>query len=177
MIACSIDSVASIASSSITQVPGAHVKLDRTCTRLLLRRVAVLEDRLHDLIADRIVVAERGHRLLKNQRDLLATDRANLVAFRVQLRQVYLGTIGRVVDDLAADDLGRPWDDPQHRLSRHRLAAPAFTDQRQRLALADMEADTIDGFDLTNRTPQETAADRKMLSQVYDLENVHGFPP
>ena len=32
----------------------------------------------HDLVADRVVVAERRHRLLEDERDLLAADRAHL---------------------------------------------------------------------------------------------------
>ena len=63
-------------------------QLDRALVRLVVRRVAVLADRLHDLVADRVVVAERGHRLLEDQRDLLAADRAHLRAVGRKLREV-----------------------------------------------------------------------------------------
>jgi hypothetical protein len=40
-----------------------------------------------------------------------------------------------------------------------------------------VEADAVHGAHLSGDAAQEAAADREMLAQVDDLENVHGRPP
>ena len=58
--------------------------------RLRLRDIAVRAHRLDDLVADGVVHAERGHRLLEDQPDPAAAHRAHGLAFGVERRQILL---------------------------------------------------------------------------------------
>ena len=104
-------------------------------------------DRLDDLVADGVHRAERGHRLLEDQRDLAAADRAHLAAVGGRARPgrscVAVRRASR--QDLAADDAARAVDDAQDRLGGDALAAAALADDAERLAGADVEADAVDG--------------------------------
>src|SRR5204863_6395978 len=73
----------------------------------------VEQDRLVDLVADAVDGTERRHRLLEDQRDLGAADRAHLRAVRVELRQIdrliaAAGARPPTKVDLALDDPPRP---------------------------------------------------------------------
>ena len=57
----------------------------------------------------------------------------------------------------------------------YRIAALA--DQRQRLALLDVEADAIDGADLADDAAQQSFADREQLLQPDDFEDRHAPSP
>ena len=63
--------------------------LDAAAPRLLVARPSLCSmHRLDDLVADRVHGAERGHRLLEDQADLAAADRAHLAAVGVELGEV-----------------------------------------------------------------------------------------
>src|SRR5690606_902827 len=61
-------------------------QFDRTVARLRLRDVAVQPDRLDDLVADRVHRAEGGHRLLKDHRDLAASNLPDVPPVRLERR-------------------------------------------------------------------------------------------
>src|SRR5437899_2924676 len=67
-------------------------------------------ERLDDLLADRVDRAERRHRLLRDQGDLGAADRAELGALRREPRQID-GRRVLLEQDLAADDAAGRLDD------------------------------------------------------------------
>src|SRR6185503_13099922 len=72
-------------------------------------------------------------------------------------------------------DLARTgFDQAQDAAAGRRLAAARFAHQAQRLALADLEADAVDGMDLVYGAREDAALDRKALAQVADLEEVFG---
>src|SRR5262249_22226818 len=124
--------------------------LDRAGARLGAVDLLVQDDRLHDLGADCVDRAERGHRLLEDHRDLGAADRADLAALRVQVGQPDRrggAVLALVEDDLAADDLTRVGDDAQNRLGGHALAAARLADDAERLAATDVESDAVERLD------------------------------
>ena len=59
---------------------------------------------------------------------------------------------------------------PQHAARDRRFAAAGFADQPQRFALADREADAVDGMHGADAAAQDAAAHRVMLDEVGDLE-------
>src|SRR2546426_11480088 len=112
--------------------------LDRLVARLPPIDVLVEQDRLDDLIADRVDRTERGHRFLEDERDLRPADRAHLRAVRRELRQVdHLAAPrpavgGRTTKlDLAIDDPARPIDDSEDRSGPDALAAAALADDAE----------------------------------------------
>src|SRR5438093_8338058 len=95
--------------------------------------------------------AERRHRLLKDQGNIGASDRANLFAAGVQPRQVddlvaCPCPIPNLTseENLAIDDAPRRVEEAQDRPRGHRLAAPALAYQSQRAAGIDVEADILE---------------------------------
>jgi hypothetical protein len=74
-------------------------QLDRAGPRLLARDLLVAAHDLGDLQADRQDRIERGHRLLLDERDLLAAHRAHLGGRQRQ-------QVGAVEQDAARGDLG-----------------------------------------------------------------------
>src|SRR5205814_5262133 len=104
---------------------------------------------LHDLVADRVIVAERHHRLLEDQRDLLAADRAHFSAIGREFCEIdRRGTAaGPLQPDLAGFD--PPWlvDNAQYAARRDALAATAFADDAECAARAHIEADAVNGAD------------------------------
>jgi hypothetical protein len=135
--------------------------------------VLVEPNRLDQLIADGVNRAERGHRFLRNQRDLAAANGPHLLAARVQSDQVDHARRRRArpvttpglspsEQDLATDDPPGLLHDAQNGLDRDALAAAALTDDAQDLAGMDVEADAVhglgralvhheDGFQVTDR--------------------------
>ncbi len=91
-------------------------------------------DRLDDLIADRVDRIERGHRLLKDHRDLFAAQPSHLVlGERKQIAPLERESPRRAPDPAAGNQ-------PQDRQRRHRFAAPALADQGHRLARKNGDA-------------------------------------
>ena len=95
---------------------------------------AVHLERLGNLAADGVDRVERRHRLLQDQADLAAADRAHRPL--VERQQV-----AAVEADGAADDPSRRVDQAQDRQRGQRLAAARLADQGQRLAGVEREAD------------------------------------
>ena len=106
----------------------------------LPRRAAVNEQRFRNLIADTKHRVERGHRFLEDQGDLRAADLAHR-------RLAELEQVAALEQDPAAGDAAGRLHQPHDRQSGHRLAAPRFADQPERLAGVDLEADLVDGRD------------------------------
>ena len=102
-------------------------------------------DRLDDLVADRVVHAERTHRLLKNESDAPATNRANGLALGIERRQLLLPRCAGVEQHLARHDVARPVDQPQDGPCGQALAAAAFAHDAQHAASMEIEADAIEG--------------------------------
>ena len=95
-------------------------------------------DTFPQLLLDRVQRVQRGHRLLEDEADVVATHPSQVSLGRAD----HLGaTIGNRAADL------RTVRQKRHRgQGRDRLARPRFTHQRDRLALVDGEADAFHGF-------------------------------
>src|SRR6266699_3354716 len=96
-------------------------------------------DGFADLLADREDRVQRGHRLLKDHRDLVAADVANL--FVVELDEVVA-----VEDDLTRyDAAGRDRKQAQDAEGANAFAATALADDREGFTLVDVVGDTVYG--------------------------------
>ena len=115
-------------------------------SRLLLADRVVEEDRLDDLRADRVHGTEGGHRLLEDEADVAASNRAYLAAVGLELDQVDFRSVRAREDDLAFDDSAGTIDDAQDRLRRDALAAAALADDAERLSREDVEGRAVDGL-------------------------------
>ena len=92
---------------------------------------------LAQLLLDAEDGVERGHRVLKDHRDLVAADRP-------QLSDRHLQDIVAAEQDLAAQDpAGRARDEPQDRRSADALAAPRLADDAERAPGVDPERDPV----------------------------------
>jgi len=113
-------------------------QLDRPAPRRAPGHPLMPADHLHDLRAHGQHRVQRRHRLLHDERDALAPDAA-------QRR----GRSGQKVcpaeQHAAAQDAGRGRQQAQQGERGDRLAAPAFSHQRQGLTRGDVEVDAMDG--------------------------------
>lgn len=91
-----------------------------------------------DLFLDAVQRVQRGHRLLEDHRDAVATNVPQGLFLEGQ--QVSLG----VVDGAAGVARQRVGQQAQDRVRGHRLARSAFADQGQGFATLDIKADVID---------------------------------
>ena len=113
--------------------------------------MAVQHDGLDDLVADRVYGAERGHRLLRNERDLGAADVAHLGTLWWQAREIddlaalLLPRRATAEHDLPVRYFSGTFDKLQNGLHRDALAAAAFADNAEHLAGHDVEAGAVDG--------------------------------
>src|SRR5690349_5938352 len=100
---------------------------------------AMQQQNLADLLFDRVQRIERGHRLLEHDADIVAAHAAHpaLVEFK-KIGAFELDGAGRM-------PRRRIGQEPQNRQRGDRLARSGFADQRQRLALGDIERDPIHG--------------------------------
>src|SRR5438105_1721360 len=117
-------------------------------------RDAVILQRLADDVADPEARVQRGVGVLKDDLQLAA------IGAHLAPRQL--------VDALAidADLAGGRLDQFEDRLARGRLAAAAFADEAQGLALRDVERDTVDRMHLSDGLLQDPFLDREMLDEV-----------
>jgi len=128
----------------------------------LLEGVALVEATVHpehlgDLPPHREDGVQRAQRVLEDHRDLRAT---RLAALLLRHRQQILTAVA----DVAARDDGRGHVEDSHdRLGGHRLAGPGLTEDRERLALAQLEADAVD----RRRDP---VGGVELDEEVFDLE-------
>ena len=112
----------------------------------------VQQNRLADLIPDRMQGAEGGHRLLEDHADLAAPHVPVLLSAGIQPTQIHrLGpSVGRgaVEHDLPRQLLGRrTGHNAHHRLGRHGLAGTALAYDAQSAAPVHVEANVVDGLD------------------------------
>src|SRR5438445_2612578 len=121
-------------------------------------------ERLDDLLADRVDRAERRHRLLRDQGDLGAADRAELGALRREPRQIDGRRRVLLEQDLAADDAAGRLDDLKDGLHRHALAAPALADGPDDLTGMHVEAHAID-------RAHEPLVEEKVDAEILDPED------
>src|SRR4051794_4790774 len=115
--------------------------------------------RLAQLAPDRQHRIEAGHRLLEDHADVVAADVAHRALGQRQ-------EIAALKPDRAGDLAGRLGDEAQDRVRGDGLAAAALADDRQRLALLDLEGDAVDGAVDAVRGPE-------MGLQILDVEQRH----
>ncbi len=92
-----------------------------------------------NLLFDRMERIERCHRLLEDHGDVVA---ANFAQFAVGGLQQILALEEDLAARMACRGIGQK---PQDRICRDRLAGTGFADERDNLALVDIERDAIDG--------------------------------
>ena len=147
--------------------------LDGAQPALGAARLGVQQQGLADLVADRVQGRERAHRLLEDDRDPAAPDRApDRVVVGVAREVERLVVPARVAqDDLAAGDPRGLRQDAEDRLRDHGLAGAALADQSDRLAGLDREAHAPDRLD-------HALVGEKVDRQVLDLQERrrHGAP-
>jgi hypothetical protein len=113
-------------------------ELEDARSRLIAGHGRVQLDRLHHLVADGCHRIEAGHRLLEDHADPGAAHGAHLGDRQGQ-------EIAALELDAAAGlDAAGLGHQPHDGERGHRLAAPGFADQRQRLARRNREADAVD---------------------------------
>src|SRR5260370_25702416 len=105
---------------------------------------------------------ERGVRVLED--DLHVTPE------RAQRMGVHARDVGALEPDLARAGLYQPQD----AATGGRLAAAGFSDQAQRLALADLKADPVAGVPLLHFAGEDAALHREVLAQVLDRQKRFG---
>ena len=69
---------------------------------------------------------------------------------------------------------GRDLEEAQDAAADRRLAAAGFADQRQRLALLDLERHAVDGVDGGRAGAEEARVNEEMLLEIVDLEQGRG---
>jgi hypothetical protein len=120
-------------------------------------------ERLADDVARGHARIERGERVLEH--DL------HRAAHRAHVGLAQRRDIGAVELDAAGGRL----DQPQHGARHRRLAAAGFSDEAQRLADTEREADAVDRMHGADLPAQHAAAHRKMLDEVLHLEQGAGL--
>src|SRR5262245_12603463 len=131
--------------------------LDRTIARLAAACPLMETHGFRNLVADGHDRVQRGHRLLKDHRDLVAADAADLMLR--EARQIPRLKLNFATDD-AAGALGQKLHDRER---GHALAAAGLADQTDRLAVVDVEAYAV------NR-PHFAVAREERRAQVADPE-------
>ena len=134
-------------------------RLDCRLARGFPRKTAMQTQRFGNLLANREDRIQRGHRILKDHRDVVTTHGAHLGIRKLQQIAVF-------EKNLAGDDLSRRRNQTHDRKRRDRLAATAFAHQPQQLAAIEIETDAID-------RAHQSRARREMGLQIVDFEQVH----
>ena len=124
-------------------------QLDGPLTCLLGGAREVQPDDFGDLIADGMDWTERRHRLLKDHADVFATDRADLLAARVERRQVQRVVCVAVQQDVPRDDAARWIHNLEDGARSDALTATTLANDTDSLATFDLEVNAIDRFDDT----------------------------
>src|SRR5690606_16220312 len=94
---------------------------------------------LTDLVPDRMNGREAGHRLLEDDRDIVATDRPHLVGVSFEGKDVGDPSILPLHEGLAINDLAATTHELQHGLGGDALAASRLADDADRLPFPDPE--------------------------------------
>src|SRR5581483_2374754 len=141
--------------------PNEVEQLEGARSRLALAHPHVVPKDLADLCSDREQRVERRHRILEDDGKLLAADGP----------RVPLPTLAQerppLPPHVAAGDLARQLDQPEHRERGDALARPRLPDETERLAAVDRERD------IAHRLRLATTREEADL-EVLDLEEV--FP-
>ncbi|MNF98852.1 hypothetical protein D3C84_817270 [compost metagenome] len=127
--------------------------------RHLAAQALVDAQHLVDLLFDRVQRIERGHRLLEDHCNPVATDVAD--GFFLQVQQVLPGILDGA-GGMAGERVGQQ---AQDRMRGHRFTGTALADQGQGFAAPDVEADAFDG-------PLTTIADDKLDGQVAHFDQI-----
>src|SRR5207249_6151773 len=115
-------------------------------------------DRLGNDVAHPHARTERAVRVLEDDLDLAP------VVLQVRAAQL------REVATIELDGTGRGFFGRQHELRRGRLAAPGLSDEPERLAWLDREADPVDGLDHAPCLAEERAAHGEVLPEIAHVE-------
>ena len=111
--------------------------VDRLGRRVAPRHVAVADQHVGDLAADRADRIERGARILEDHRDLAAAHVGKLAGLcREQIEPAEHGTAG--------GDFAGGIENAHHRIGGDRFARAGFADQRDGLALVDGKAHIVE---------------------------------
>ena len=108
----------------------------------LRRHLVVQVEDLAELLADRIDRVQRAHRLLEDHRDVVAAQLAHLA-----LSDMVEDVLAVERDARLLADRGALGQEPHERARRHRLARAALADERDGLALVELERDVAHGVD------------------------------
>ena len=105
-------------------------------------------DRLGNLVADPMHGIERGHRLLKDHRDLIAAHGAH--AIEIERQEVASLTVSTSEEHAAGEcDQGRRWREAHDGKAGDALAGTRFADQRQSFAGAQRKRNVAHGLERT----------------------------
>ena len=122
-------------------------QLDATRARFGFGHVAMQSQDFGDLVAHGVHRRQRRHGLLKDHGNRRAAHLADLLAARMQLGQVDGCTAGRIEQHGAAHDAAGFVNDLQDRACGDTLAAAAFADHAEGLAMLDIERDVVHRLD------------------------------
>src|SRR4029077_17626538 len=143
-------------------------QLDDAPARRHAGEIAVQQQDFADLLLDGVERIERGHRLLENDRDVVAADVADLALRQAeQLLPLEVDRAGRMARRRIGQQL-------HHGERGHRLARAGFTDQRHGLALLQLERDAIDREQLPLAL---TEGDGEIADGEERCESVHDAHP
>src|SRR5262249_46938875 len=113
-------------------------EVDGGLTRRSTGQATMQQQDFADLLFDRVQRVERGHRLLEDDADVVAAHTAHPPLIeRQQVGAFEIDRAGR----MPRGGIRQQFENGQ---GRDRLARTRFTDQRQRLTLADLERDSVD---------------------------------
>ena len=155
-------------------------RLDSAAPRLLPADRVVQHHRLDELRPHRVHGTEGGHRLLENETDLAASNRANLPPVGLELDEVGLRPVLAREQNLAFDDASRRIDNPQDRLRGDALSAAALADDAEGLSRQDVERGAVDGFRrslVLEETRLEVAHRKERLRIVRHARSTDTDPP
>ena len=115
-------------------------------------------ERFSDLLSNREDRIQRSHRVLKDHRDIIATNRAHFSVGKFQ-------QVPAIKNNFPACNPARRRYQTHDRKRSHRLATTAFAHQAKELATIEVKADVI------NRA-HKAGTGSEMRSQVLNFEKV-----
>ena len=99
------------------------------------------QDRFHQLMSDRVGRVQRGHRVLEDDRDLVAAN-------GLHDRFAGVDQLLPVQFDGAGDDLAGGGEDLHDRIRGNGFSGSALADDAEDLAAVQIEGYAVDGLDL-----------------------------
>ncbi len=129
--------------------PRQHV--DGLLARFLLAHFLVQDDGFGDLLSNGAHRAHRGHRFLKNHRNLVAADVADFISLGIQVGQIdhFAEDVAvlfhlSVKEHIALDNFSRRRNQAQQRKRGDALAAAAFSHHAHRLTALNVQVHAVD---------------------------------